>query len=155
MNVRFAKENELDRVNELRKQVNDLHVAGRPDLFRPGFSRELQDFLQVIWNDPEKEIVVTEREGTICGYAVLHAIHRPESPSKLERNYLDIDEFGVDEAFRRQGAATAMIDFIRKYAQEMDFHRIELNMWEFNRDALAFYEAVGFSTYRRYMELTW
>ena len=26
-------------------------------------------------------------------------------------------------------------------------------MWEFNQDALAFYEAVGFRTYRRYMEL--
>ena len=26
-------------------------------------------------------------------------------------------------------------------------------MWEFNRDALAFYEAVGFKTYRRYLEL--
>ena len=30
---------------------------------------------------------------------------------------------------------------------------IELNMWEFNKDALAFYEAVGFSTFRRYMEM--
>ena len=26
MIVRFAKESELDRVNELRKQVNDIHV---------------------------------------------------------------------------------------------------------------------------------
>lgn len=153
MNVRFAREDELDRVNELRKQVNDLHVAGRPDLFRPGFSLELRDFLRVIWADPEKKIVVAEKDGTICGYAVLHLIHRPENPSKLERHYLDIDEFGVDEAFRRQGAATAMIDFIRAYAREQGLRRLELNMWEFNRGALAFYEAVGFSTYRRYMEM--
>ena len=33
------------------------------------------------------------------------------------------------------------------------FHRIELNMWEFNRDALAFYEAAGYTTFRRYMEM--
>lgn len=154
MNVRFAKEEELDRVNELRRQVNDLHAAGRPDLFRPEFSRELRDFIRVIRDDPEKEILVAEQAGVICGYAVLHLVHRPESPSKLERNYLDVDEFGVDEAFRRQGVATAMIDRIRAYARERGLHRIELNMWEFNRDALAFYEAVGFSTYRRYMELT-
>ena len=154
MNVRFAKEEELDRVNELRRQVNDLHAAGRPDLFRPEFSRELRDFIRVIRDDPEKEILVAEQAGVICGYAVLHLVHRPESPSKLERNYLDVDEFGVDEAFRRQGVATAMIDRIRADARERGLHRIELNMWEFNRDALAFYEAVGFSTYRRYMELT-
>ena len=154
MNVRFAKKEELDRVNELRKQVGELHAAGRPDLFRPEFSRELQDFIHEIWSDPEKEIVVAERAGAVCGYAVLHIVHRPENPSKLERSYLDIDEFGVDEAFRRQGAATAMMDFIRTFARERDLRRIELNMWEFNQGALAFYEAVGFSTYRRYMEMT-
>jgi GNAT superfamily N-acetyltransferase len=38
-------------------------------------------------------------------------------------------------------------------AKEKGFDRIELNMWEFNRDALAFYESVGFETYRRYMEI--
>ena len=69
------------------------------------------------------------------------------------RDYLDIDEFGVDEAHRREGVATEMIAFIRAYAKENGFSRIELNMWEFNREALAFYEAVGFSTYRRYMEM--
>ena len=31
-------------------------------------------------------------------------------------------------------------------AKEKGFHRIELNMWEFNQDALAFYEAAGFQT---------
>ena len=42
--IRFAKENELARVNELRKQVNDLHVEGKPEIFRAGFNDELQDF---------------------------------------------------------------------------------------------------------------
>lgn len=29
--VRLAKEKDLGRINELRKQVNDIHVEGRPD----------------------------------------------------------------------------------------------------------------------------
>ena len=71
----------------------------------------------------------------------------------LERDYLDIDEFCVDEACRRQGIASAMIAFIRDYAEKEGFDRIELNMWEFNQDALAFYQKAGFQTYRRYMEM--
>ena len=71
----------------------------------------------------------------------------------FERDFLDIDEFGVDISFRRQGIAAAMIRFIRDYAREKGFQKLELNMWEFNRDALAFYEAAGFTTYRRYMEI--
>lgn len=153
MNVRLAKESELSRINELRKQVNDIHAAGKPEVFKPGFSQELQDVIINIWNDPEKEIVVAEDDGVIVGYAVLYHINKPENPFMFERDYLDIDEFGVDEACRRKGVATAMIGFIREYAKEKEIHRIELNMWEFNEDALAFYEAAGFSTYRRYMEM--
>ena len=153
MQIRFAIETDLESINLLRKQVNDLHVAGKPDVFRPGFPDQLRNFIHVIWNDPEQEIVVAEQDENICGFAVLHHICKPENPFMYERDFLDIDEFCVDEAFRRQGVASAMIGFIRDYAREEGFHRIELNMWEFNQGALAFYEAAGFSTYRRYMEM--
>jgi len=153
MIVRFAKESELDRVNELRKQVNDIHVEGKPDVFKPGFGQELRDFIKVIWNDPEQEIVVAEDDGVICGFAVLHHINKPENPFMKERDFIDIDEFCVDKDHRRKGAASEMVSFIKKFAREKGFKRIELNMWEFNQNALAFYEAAGFKTFRRYMEM--
>ena len=151
--VRPARENELDRVNELRMQVYVLHAAGKPDVFKPGFHEEVRNYIHTIWNDPEQTIAVAEKDGTICGFAVLHHINKPENPFMKERDFLDIDELCVDEAFRRQGIASAMIAFIREFAKEKGFHRIELNMWEFNQGALAFYEAAGFQTYRRYMEM--
>ena len=153
MPVRFAKKNELERVNELRRQVHELHAAGRPDIFKPGFPPELRDHVDTIRNDPGQEIVVNERDGVLCGYAVLHRINKPENPFMHKRDYLDIDEFGVDEAYRRTKVATEMMSFIREYAKEQGFTRIELNMWEFNEEALAFYEATGFSTYRRNLEM--
>ena len=151
--VRWARENELERVNELRKQVNALHVAGKPEVFKPGFPEELRNYIYAIHKDPEQFIAVAVKDGTICGFAVLHHINRPENPFMKERDFLDIDEFCVDEAFRRQGIASEMIAFIREFARQKGFHRIELNMWEFNQDALAFYEAAGFQTFRRYMEM--
>ena len=153
MIVRFAKESELDRVNELRKQVNDIHVEGKPEVFKAGFGEELRDFIKVIWNDPEQEIVVAEDGGVICGFAVLHHINKPETPFMKERDFIDIDEFCVDKDHRRKGAASVMVSFIKEFAKEKGFSRIELNMWEFNQDALAFYGAAGFKTFRRYMEM--
>ena len=151
--VRRAREDELERVNELRMQVNAIHVAGKPEVFKPGFPEELRNYIYAIHKDPEQFITVAVKDETICGFAVLHHINRPENPFMKERDFLDIDEFCVDEAFRRQGVASEMIDFIREFAKEKGFHRIELNMWEFNQDALAFYEAAGFQTFRRYMEM--
>ncbi len=153
MVIRFAKENELDRVNEMRKQVNDLHVEGKPEIFKEGFSEELRNHIYTIWNDPNQEIVVAEMDGILCGFAVLNHIVRPENPYMKERDFMDVDEFCVDKDFRRKGVATKMISFIRDYTKEKGIKSLELNMWEFNEEALAFYEAVGFKTCRRYMEM--
>lgn len=40
--VRFAAENELARVNELREQVSRLHAENRSDVFRLDFCNELR-----------------------------------------------------------------------------------------------------------------
>lgn len=153
MMVRYAKREELTRVNELRKQVNDLHCEGRPDLFRPGFSQELRDYVYAIFNSENKDIVVAEIDGIICGFACIQYVEKPETPYRFALHFCDIDELCVDQAFRRLGIAKAIIAFIKEEAKKKGFNRLELNMWSFNEDALRFYEAVGFSTYRRYMEM--
>ena len=65
--IRFATEKDLVRVNELRKEVNDIHVAGMPDIFKPGFHEELKNYIFDIWNDENKRIVVAERDGSVKG----------------------------------------------------------------------------------------
>lgn len=153
MTVRFANETDLPAVNRLRMQVNELHVTGRPETFRPGFPPELADHVYTVFRDPDRDILVAEEEGEIRGFAVLHEIRRPENPFMFERHFLDVDEFGVDEAYRRRGVGRALIERAKAIARDRGFDRLELNMWEFNQGALEFYEALGFETYRRYMEI--
>lgn len=151
--IRFAKETELEQINKLRKQVNDLHVKGKPEIFKAGFSEELKNYVYDVFYNERKKIVVCDCDGIIAGFAILNHISKPESPFSYARDFLDIDEFCVDVHYRRQGIATQMIQYIQDYAKNEDFTRIELNMWEFNQEALAFYESIGFTTYRRYMEM--
>lgn len=151
--VRFAREEDLKRVNELREEVNEVHVKGRPDIFKPGFNDVLRDYIFEIWNAENKDIIVAERDGVICGYACVQFVDKPENPFMNGRKFYDVDEFGVGEEFRRQGVATELIAFIKEDAKKRGLTKLELNMWEFNEGALAFYEAVGFKTYRRYMEM--
>lgn len=151
--VRYARFEELQRVNELRKQVNELHCKGRPEIFRSGFCREMQDIIFDMLESEDSDIIVAERNGIICGFASVKYVVKPLSQYNLERKYYNIVEFGVDEEYRRQGVASEMLDFIREEARKRGLDKIELDMWEFNENALKFYEAVGFKTYRRYMEL--
>ncbi len=151
--IRPASEADLPAVNRLRAQVNEVHVQGRPDIFKPGFGQDIQDHLAQRFADEEGGVLVAEADGRIAGFAMVQYIHRPESPYNLPRDYYQVEEFGVDPAWRRQGVATALTAYMKADAKRRGFPRIELDMWEFNQGALAFYEAAGFRTYRRYMEL--
>lgn len=151
--VRMAKRNELERVNELRKMVNDVHVNGRPDVFRPGFNEELRNHVYDKYDASDSDVIVAVADDVICGFAVVEYIDRPQSPYNNPRRFYHVEEFGVDEKVRRKGVATAIVSFMKEDARKRGFSKIELDMWEFNDGALSFYEKAGFRTYRRYMDL--
>ena len=151
--VRPVRRDELERVNELRRMVNEVHVQGRPDIFRPGFCEELERHVYDAFDDAQTDVIVALLGGEIAGFATVQYIHRPESPYTLARDFYRVEEFGVDAAYRRQGVATALVEYMKNDAREKGFNRIELDAWTFNEGALTFYENVGFRTYRRYFEM--
>ncbi len=150
--VRLAEEKDLDRVNAIRAQVSALHAAGRPDIFKPGFCQELRDRGRDLLQGENSDIFVVERDGAVCGMASVEYLRRPESAYMKERNTYYVTEFGVDGAFRRRGAGRELLEFLRKDALNRGFARMELDAWAFNQEALAFYKAVGFQTFREFLE---
>lgn len=151
--VRPARREELARVNELRRVVNDLHVEGRPAHFKPGFGPELQAHVFDQFDSDRFDVLVALAGGEVAGFATVQFVHRPEGPYTLPLDFYHVEEFGVDAAHRRKGVATALVDYMKADARARGFGRIDLDVWAFNEGALAFYEAAGFETYRRYMEL--
>lgn len=150
--IRLAEKNDLSQVNEIRRQVHELHVRGRADIFQSEFNKEFENHIYEIYDCEKSDIIVADIGGRICGFAVVEFIDKPESLYSLARSFLRVVEFGVDKACRRQGIGTRMFDCIKQIAADKNLDAIELDMWEFNEGALKFYESVGFKTYRRYME---
>ena len=151
--VRPARREELERVNELRKQVNDLHVEGRPGHFRPGFNPELRQHVYDQFESGNEDVLVALIDGEVAGFATVVYVHRPEGPYTLPLDYYHVNEFGVDAAYRRRGVGTALVDYMKADARDRGFTRIDLDAWAFNTDAKAFYDQVGFRVYRWYMEM--
>ena len=150
--VRFAEEKDLDEINELRKQVNDIHVEGRPDVFKAGFGTEIRDFVKIIMNGENSDIIVAERNGMICGMVCVDYVNKPESPYSKARSFYHVQEIAVDEKYRRQGVAKELLEFMIEEAKKRKLGKIELEVWEFNDSAIEFYQAVGFRPTRRWME---
>ncbi len=150
--VRLAEEKDLDRINELRKQVNDIHVEGRPDVFKAGFGAELREFAKVILNGENSDIIVAEHNGVICGMVCVDYVSKPETPFGKARNFYHVQEIAVDVNHRRQGVAKELLKFMAADAKKRGLSRMELDVWEFNESAIEFYQAVGFKQMRRWME---
>lgn len=150
--IRYAKREELESVNKLREQVNELHVKGRSDIFRADGWPLIESNIYTRFDEDSSGVIVADMDDEIVGFAVVQYISRPETSFGKARRFYHIEEFGVDENHRRKGIATSLINFAKEDAKKLGFERVELNMWEFNEGALAFYESVGFKTFRRYME---
>ena len=98
--VRFAEERDIPRINELRRQVSELHAQSRPDIFKPGFCQELQDRACTLLREEESDILIAERDGVICGMAAIEYLNKPESPYCHPRRIYYVTEFGDRKSTR-------------------------------------------------------
>lgn len=126
LTVRYANFDELPRVNELRRTVSELHDEGRPDIFRPGFCEELQQRVYTLFDAPQYGVIVACLDGEICGFAIVQYVDRLGSTYMCAQRFYHIEEFGVDEKYRRHGIGTALLTFCKAEAKQKGFDRLTL-----------------------------
>ncbi len=148
--VRLLRPGELDRVNALRKEIQELHHQGRPDFFRPS-SKEHEDAAQTLL-DGGARMAVAVRGGDILGYALFRFVHREANPYMHERSFVHVEEICTSAQHRNEGVGRALMAFIRQSARENGYARVDLDVWSFNESALRFYESEGFRPYRVFLE---
>lgn len=150
VNLRLAGMEALPQIVHLKKQIHDLHVQGRPDLFQPQVHEAaLTDF----FDSERMRLLLAEKDGTAVGYVLMQTVCREANPYMKERRYLHVEEFCVAQAYRHGGIGRLLMNAVRQYAAEAGCPRIELDVWAFNEDAKQFYEAVGMKPFRVYMEM--
>lgn len=151
--IRLATQKDIEQVNIIRKQVNDLHVKEENKIFKGGWSKELEDFVNGFINSDIKKLVVLETDCKVCAYAMLEFVLKPETPYRHQLNYLHIIEFGTLINCQNKGYGTAILNTIKEIAKTNGIDRIELDAWSFNQKALSFYKKHGFNTYREYLKM--
>ena len=139
--IEIPRIEDFNKVNELAKQVHELHVNWRPDLFLSVdevISKE--DFEKMI---QAKEIVVAKIEDEIVGYITIN-IKEKINPSMRYRKQLQIEAICVDEKTRGKGIGTQLLKYVKQYGKEYDCTDIYLTVNEENESAIKMYEEFGF-----------
>nr|WP_284698154.1 GNAT family N-acetyltransferase [Thermoanaerobacterium thermosaccharolyticum] len=73
--------------------------------------------------------------------------------SSIERKFVYIDDLCVSSTHRRKGVGRKLFRHIVDYVKKSGYDTLELTVWEFNSDAIKFYESLGMTTKNRRMEL--
>lgn len=154
MMIRKATLEDYAALCELIDQVDALHRDRLPGIYRKpdGPVRE-RDEIAAIIADERAGLFVAEAEGKLAGY--IHAILRdtPDAAVLVPRRFAMIDSMAVGASQRRKGIGQALIAQVQCWAREQGAASLDLNVYEFNRDALLFYESLGFTTLRRWMSM--
>ncbi len=151
--IRPAVPEDCARIRPLQKEIADLHHNGRPDLFRPEaryFSEE--DFAARL-TDPKHTVYIAETEtGEVVGYAFAWMIAYKDHPTYLDFDCFYIDDICVRASHQRRGIGKMLFECCKEKARRQGCKMLDLSVWAFNGDAIAFYEHCGMTERIRRME---
>ena len=150
--IRRGEKRDILRLIYLLKQVNRIHFEARRDIFKLNTKYDTAA-LEKLLQDPETPVFVYEDDkGVVRGYAMCRVKVIRDHPLLQDAEDLYIDDLCVDEAVRGTGVGRALFERVCRFAGERGFRSVFLNVWAFNENARAFYEKMGMTEQRVYME---
>lgn len=151
MQIRPAETRDIPQILNLLHQVNMVHHAIRPDIFKPDTTKYDEAALVMLLHDAAKPVFVYE-EGEVLGYAFCQVSETRDDLLLEDRKTLYIDDLCVDAAARNHHIGKALFDYVCRYARSLGCQSLTLNVWAGNTAALAFYQHQGMHILKTTME---
>lgn len=115
------------------------------------FFNSLEDFAITFFDemlaDPAVHIFVAEVDGKATGLILCKLVERPDNPFTFPARILHVDQISVHPEARGQGIGAALLKRAEVLARELRAERIVLDSWDFNTNAHAFFEHMGFQKF--------
>lgn len=146
MEVRKAQTSDIDELIEINLEVHAIHLQERPEDFKELSAEDIRSSLSHVLFQESAEIFVCCDEEQIKGYILVRIVTPPENPVQRVRTFLYVDQIDVKEVYRRQRFGTLLLDAAKKFAMQQGLELVILDVWEFNREAVAFFRSQGFES---------
>ncbi|MEE8518812.1 MAG: GNAT family N-acetyltransferase, partial [Dehalococcoidia bacterium] len=136
---------------ELFTEGDEMNLAAMPDFFRRVDStrRRRDEFFDLILADDKFALMVAEADASVVGFVQAHIEEARRVPNLVPRETLFIDILMVTGPWRGNGVGKALMERTYDWGRERSVDDVELNVYEFNAEALAFYDRLGYATSSR------
>lgn len=140
--IRKAEIKDFNKIHRLIMQVHKLHVKERTDIYKDVDPMNFEEFKNELSNS-NNIYLVAQLENKIVGICFSQIKEISNNRIMKDRKILNIGDICVDEKYQRNGIGKKLYNQIVQIAKEKNIHNVELMVWNFNKNAIKFYENLG------------
>ena len=142
--IREAVATDYERVCALFAEVDALHAEHAPWMFRtpPSEPRSREFFASQLHHVDTALLVADSRE--LVGVATVVMRNAPEFGVFVPQRWGVLDNIAVAPNWRRRGVGSALTHAAEAWARARDAQFFEIVVYDFNTDARAFYDVLGY-----------
>lgn len=144
---------DFNAVNAIVKEGQDEHSNALPHIFSTVEKVMPESYFLELIEDSNTDILVAKLNEEVVGFAVMELNESPPFQSLTPRTFAYMNDFGVKSICHRKGAGRLLFKACIEWSQHKGASSLELNVWEFNKKAIAFYESFGLESVSRKMSL--
>ena len=143
---------DIDAIVALYSQADELHFQALPFIFHPPADpQQNHRYIENLLNEQDAGLFVAELAGKIVGALHVELHNSPQISIFLPRRFAVVANLVVEKDLHRSGIGLALMEYTHDWAIKKGVSEVELNVWEFNQGAIAFYEKLGYTTASRRM----
>ncbi|MFL9601274.1 GNAT family N-acetyltransferase [Aeromonas dhakensis] len=143
LEIRKAREQDIDAILELNRQIGEIHFAQAPQVFCPP-SPEERAFLLAAIAAEGRLFCVAEQDGAVAGFLTARIDINETIPFLSKEPICRIGTLVVHEGQRSRGIGKALIAHCDEWGKAQGASQLRLEVMAFNERAKALYERLGF-----------
>ena len=135
---------DYEQAEALFQKLHNLHVEAEPDLYKTlDCINKKKDFKKLV-KSKNKILLCAEENGRIIGVSNTKLCTSGMTDIKMAF----MDALYVEDDFRGKGIGKKLFFETEHIAKENGARRLDLTVWEFNKEAISFYKSLGMQPQR-------
>lgn len=140
-------------VNLIVGEGQEEHAEALPHIFNKVDHVMPECYFRELLEDPKSEILIAKINEEVVGFAVMELNESPPFDSLIPRKFAYMNDFGIKSSYQKNGIGKILFEACVEWSKNNNAASLDLNVWEFNKKAIAFYERFGMESASRKMTL--